>query len=1189
MADTVKILIDINSRLQGLEQTVKGLDQTAASAKAAGGALQNAFAIDLVSRFNAGLASIPSALLESVKAGVQFNATIQDATLGVAAVLKQFNPAQFATFDAALGKSAEAIDLLKIKAAQSPATFEQLVGAFQGISGAASAANIPLKKQVDLVVLLSQGLAGLGIRSDQILQEGRALITGNITEDAAAARILGISKADIDAAKESGQLFEFLSDKLSAFSEAGVRGAQGYTTALSNLEDVLTQLKGEAFAPVFEALRVGVLGLNDVLSKADTVNAFRGVGETVASVAKEVLELTQFMLRHADVVKTVGEVLATVAIGYAAVRLTERALQWASNTLAVAANTVALEQNAAAAMAAAASQGRAAAMGALQKKSAYAASPDTFFMRGPASVQGAAQLASAASAPGMWAGVGTLIGNNIVPVLVAATVGWQIGQHIAEGYIDGLKAKNAATNAIIDASQKARQELLTEARKGELTADQARLGVQKQVQQLLSEESDTRRELANTLLPAARQELQHQLEEIINQRNNWEQIGRNLESIVGSEREAVAAALESAQAAKEREQIEASTAAFKKANADVDLNLQKARASGNQQLITQAEHEKAIADAIADAERLGMTALGQKTKYAETIVGLREQELALATRLKNVDLAESIGMGSDNTRLATIQAKKARIQRELSATPKSGGPRVKASAGGGGKFAGPVESSEPLADVPPLPDDVGGGVLPPMGALPEVKQQFGRFDVVKGGDDGNLRREQSTQRRLELQRELQQVQQQEAAEVQRLADLEAKNVQFGRESLATEELKRDPLGKTLSDTERLAFLAERKTALEKEYAPLVEQGKRTSQEVAKMAEEKAAAEWDAKVAASASREVHTDDKRELKALKEEYQEIAQLISSIEGSSLLPAGEKRRQVAGLRDKLRDNLDAQSAQGEDTRAEKSKLDSQSRKDQQEGSFGGQFEGQFTQWSESLGTAGESAATMLTDTLGVAMEGLSDSLVGLINGTNDWNKVWKTAGQSALKSVLDLTLKTVAHYAIIEPLAAAFHAATEGRKAAATGTTVAQEGVKAAAGSVAGAALSISSFGVAAIVGIAAFLAAKAVGGFAEGGYTGDGGKYEVAGTVHRGEYVVPAHAVDKLGVGYLDSLTVNAGRGYAGGGAVDTALSAPASERRGGVTVMVVHSEEDLRRVVNEHPDTEHKIVRTMAANRGRAGL
>lgn len=52
-----------------------------------------------------------------------------------------------------------------------------------------------------------------------------------------------------------------------------------------------------------------------------------------------------------------------------------------------------------------------------------------------------------------------------------------------------------------------------------------------------------------------------------------------------------------------------------------------------------------------------------------------------------------------------------------------------------------------------------------------------------------------------------------------------------------------------------------------------------------------------------------------------------------------------------------------------------------------------------------------------------------------------------------------------------------------------------------------------------------------GFAEGGYTGPGGKYEPAGIVHRGEYVFDAASTQRLGVTNLERL-----RGYAGGGFV-----------------------------------------------------
>lgn len=52
------------------------------------------------------------------------------------------------------------------------------------------------------------------------------------------------------------------------------------------------------------------------------------------------------------------------------------------------------------------------------------------------------------------------------------------------------------------------------------------------------------------------------------------------------------------------------------------------------------------------------------------------------------------------------------------------------------------------------------------------------------------------------------------------------------------------------------------------------------------------------------------------------------------------------------------------------------------------------------------------------------------------------------------------------------------------------------------------------------------------FANGGYTGAGGKYEPAGIVHKGEYVIDAASTRRIGVSNLNRL-----RGYADGGLVD----------------------------------------------------
>lgn len=62
---------------------------------------------------------------------------------------------------------------------------------------------------------------------------------------------------------------------------------------------------------------------------------------------------------------------------------------------------------------------------------------------------------------------------------------------------------------------------------------------------------------------------------------------------------------------------------------------------------------------------------------------------------------------------------------------------------------------------------------------------------------------------------------------------------------------------------------------------------------------------------------------------------------------------------------------------------------------------------------------------------------------------------------------------------------------------------------------------------------------LGGLSGGGYTGDGNKYEPAGIVHRGEFVLNKEATRSIGVPTLNRMN----RGYADGGYVDGGVSTP----------------------------------------------
>ncbi|WP_438279717.1 phage tail tape measure protein [Pseudomonas alabamensis] len=77
----------------------------------------------------------------------------------------------------------------------------------------------------------------------------------------------------------------------------------------------------------------------------------------------------------------------------------------------------------------------------------------------------------------------------------------------------------------------------------------------------------------------------------------------------------------------------------------------------------------------------------------------------------------------------------------------------------------------------------------------------------------------------------------------------------------------------------------------------------------------------------------------------------------------------------------------------------------------------------------------------------------------------------------------------------------------------------------------------------------------GGYSSGGYTGDGGKYEPAGIVHGGEFVLRREVVGQPGMrDYLETLNT---RGYADGGYVDsiTTRTAPRQAAAGPAPVVI----------------------------------
>lgn len=251
--------------------------------------LKTGFGIDIAGRLNSALMRIPAALQQAIETGIRFNSTLEDSELGIAGLLRAIAPERFASLDAALAASQGMMRDLRKEAETTAATFGQLVEASQGLMGPAMTAGIPLEKMAKLASMIARtvGTVMPGAPGYQIMQEGRALLTGDIGPAAFVAKsIPGITKQGIDEATRSGRLFEFLEEKLGAFNEAAERSGGTFTVLLSNLTDAFEGVSADATKGLFVDLKEFIRDLTTLVRSPVFREALGNLGTAAGLAAR---------------------------------------------------------------------------------------------------------------------------------------------------------------------------------------------------------------------------------------------------------------------------------------------------------------------------------------------------------------------------------------------------------------------------------------------------------------------------------------------------------------------------------------------------------------------------------------------------------------------------------------------------------------------------------------------------------------------------------------------------------------------------------------------------------------------------------------------------------------------------------------------------------------------------------------
>ena len=174
---------------------------------------------------------------------------------------------------------------------------------------------------------------------------------------------------------------------------------------------------------------------------------------------------------------------------------------------------------------------------------------------------------------------------------------------------------------------------------------------------------------------------------------------------------------------------------------------------------------------------------------------------------------------------------------------------------------------------------------------------------------------------------------------------------------------------------------------------------------------------------------------------------------------------------------------------------------------------IQNQWGSWSAQIAGA-------LAGTFNTAIGTISSNLTAVIMQTRSWGQALASIGNTILTTVIQSIIEMGVRWVLTRAMVGIANIAWSQKEAVAAAPKAMME--------------SISSYGVAALLGGAAFAGIMAaVGGFEAGGYTGNLGTSTPAGIVHGREFVMSAPATASIGVDALEAMN-DTGVVPAGGG-------------------------------------------------------
>lgn len=216
-----------------------------------------------------------------VKRGMSFNKTMGDSEIAIANVLAQFKGIDAV---AAKGEAAAAMKQIIELEPKAAGSLQDLTGGFLATVSTAQSLGISVEDNIDLVGRFANALGNANIPAEQLAQEMRSILTGNIGADSTLAKVLNISNKDVARAQAAGNLVEFLRNKIGKLGEAGDTAS----VAFSSLQSAIDKALGAATKGIFDQTVSGAKSIAETINEAE--GSFISLGNNAGIAMSGIVE-----------------------------------------------------------------------------------------------------------------------------------------------------------------------------------------------------------------------------------------------------------------------------------------------------------------------------------------------------------------------------------------------------------------------------------------------------------------------------------------------------------------------------------------------------------------------------------------------------------------------------------------------------------------------------------------------------------------------------------------------------------------------------------------------------------------------------------------------------------------------------------------------------------------------------------